>query len=285
MMLDRIVEVFCEVDDFCQAFLPQWEAFLIGPGGPAPRGPHVDQRDHHAAACTPQFGFQVSQELLSRLRRAAGYFPGMPCYEHFVALQKSAFVALVVFLLSHLGTRTGLYYIDSTALPVCDNHRINRHKVFAGLAQRGKTSMGWFFGFKLHLVFNNDHEIVALKLTPGNVHDTTPVPALTRDLIGKLFGDKGYIGQKLAEDLLRRGLTLFTRIRKNMKALPISLEDKALLNARNMAETIIGHIKEFSSLNLSKHRSAINAFVHIIAAITAYQINPFKPKLNLQPCY
>ena len=174
-----------------------------------------------------------------------GYFPGLPCYEHFVALQKSAFVPLVFFLLSHLGTRTGLYYINFTALPVCDNHRINRHKVFAGLAQRGKTSMGWFFGFKLHLVFNTDNEIVALKLTPGNVHDTTPVPALTRDLTGKLFGDKGYIGQKLAEDLLRRGLTLFTRVRKNMKALPISLEDKALLNARNMAETIIGHMKEF----------------------------------------
>ena len=125
-----------------------------------------------------------------------GYFPGMPCYEHFVALQKSAFVPLVFFLLSHLGTRTGLYYINSTALPVCDNHRISRHKVFAGLAQRGKTSMGWFFGLKLHLVFNNDNEIVALKLTPGNVHDTKPVPALTRKLTGKLFGDKGSIGRK-----------------------------------------------------------------------------------------
>src|SRR4051794_19443445 len=159
----------------------------------------------------------------------------------------------------------------------CDNHRISRHKVFADLAQRGKTSMGWFFGFKLPLVFNNRHEIVALKLTPGN--DTTPVPALTRELTGKLFGDKGYIGRKLAEDLLRRGL--FTRVRRNMKSLPLSLQDKALLKARNMAD----NIKEFSSLNLSKHRSVINAFVHIIAAITAYQINPFKPKLNLQPRY
>ena len=155
--------------------------------------------------------------------------------------------------------------------------------MFADLAQRGKTSMGWFFGFKLHLVFNNRNEIVALKLTPGN--DTTPVPALTRDLIGKLFGDKGSIGQKLAEDLLRRGLTLFTRVRKNMKSLPLSLQDKALLNARNMAETIIGQIKEFSSLNLSRHRSVVNAFVHIIAAITAYQINPFKPKRNPQSRY
>src|SRR3954447_3571028 len=125
MMLDRIVEVFCEVDDFCQAFLPQWEASLLGTDGSAPRGPHVAQRDHHAAAGAPQFRLQTSQELLSRLRRAAGYFPGMPCYEHFVSLQKSVFVPLVVFLISHLGT--GLYYIDSTALPVCDNHRLNRH--------------------------------------------------------------------------------------------------------------------------------------------------------------
>src|SRR3954447_11248995 len=137
--------------------------------------------------------------------------------------------------------------------------------------------MGWFFGFKLHLVVNNRHEIVALKLTPGN--DTTPVPALTRELTGKRFGDKGSIGRKLAEDLLR--LTLFTRVRRNMKSLPLSLQDKALLKARNMAD----NIKEFSSLNLSKHRSVINAFVHIIAAITAYQINPFKPKLNLQLRY
>ena len=243
----------------------------------------VAQRDHHAAAHSSGFKHLKSfyHGFAEPLLR--GYFPGMPCYEHFVSLQKSVFVPLVFFLHSHLGTRTGLYYIDSTALPVCDNHRISRHKVFADLAQRGKTSMGWFFGFKLHLVFNNDNEIVALKLTPGNVHDTTPVPALTRDLIGKLFGDKGYIGRKLAEDLLR--LTLFTRVRKNMKSLPLSLQDKALLNARNMAETIIGHIKEFSSLNLSKHRSVINAFVHIIAAITAYQINPFKPKRNLQPRY
>ena len=134
----------------------------------------------------------------------------MPCYEHFVALQKSVFVPLVVFLVSRLGTRTGIYYIDSTALPVCDNHRISRHKVFAGLAQRGKTSMGWFFGFKLHLVFNTDNEIVALKLTPGNVHDAKPVPALTRDLTGKLFGDKGYMGHgndSDTEGTLREELT------------------------------------------------------------------------------
>ena len=162
-MLDRIVEVFCEVDDFCEAFRPQWRTSLLGTGEPAPRGPRPGlSTSEIITLLLPQFRLQISQELPSRLRRAAGYFPGMPCYERFVALRKSVFVPLVFFPLSHLGTRTGIYYIDSTALPVCDTHRINRHKVFAGLAQRGKTSMGWFFGFKPHLVFNTCHEIVAL---------------------------------------------------------------------------------------------------------------------------
>jgi hypothetical protein len=100
------------------------------------------------------------------------------------------------------------------------------------------------------------------------------VPGLTKDLTGKLFGDEGYIGNKLAEQLLRRGLALMTRVRRNMKALPIALLDQALLNRRNIADTIVGHIKEFPSLRLPKHRSAFNAFTHIIAAIVAYQIDP-----------
>ena len=209
-------------------------------------------------------------------------FPNMPCYERFVEMQKRVLMPLMFFLISRMGKKTGIYYIDSTALPVCNNRRIPRHKTFAGLAERGKTSMGWFFGFKLHLVFNNLNEIVSFKLTKGNVHDIQPVAALTKGLLGKLFADKGYIGKKIADELLKRGLTLFTRVRKNMQSLPISIPDKLLLNARNMAETIIGNIKEFSSLNIPKHRSPINAFLHIVAALTAYQINPIKPKYTSQ---
>ncbi len=137
-----------------------------------------------------------------------------------MTIQKSVFIPLLFLLFSRMGRKTGVYYIDSTALPVCHNRRIRRHKTFASLAARGKTSMGWFFGFKLHLVFNDLHEIVALKLTGGSVSDTKPVPSLTKDLIGKLFGDKGYLGKELAEQLLRRGLALFTRVRKNMKSCP-----------------------------------------------------------------
>ena len=210
-------------------------------------------------------------------------FPQAPCYERFIAMQGRIFVPLTMFLSSRMGQKTGIYYVDSTSLPVCHNKRISRHKVFAGLAARGKTSMGWFFGFKLHLVFNHLREIVAIKVTRGNVHDAAALPELSRDLAGKIFGDKGYLGKKLAEELLRHGLTLMTRVRKNMKALPMTLLDKMLLNGRNIAETIIGNIKEFSSFNLPRHRSVTNAFVHLIAALTSYQLNPLKPKTE-NPC-
>jgi hypothetical protein len=284
-MFDRLVEDFCQFDDFCQAFGPHWQARLLSQEAqPAKkRGPQAGLADSEIMTIlvlyhSSQFrNFRTFYEgvVLTLLRSA---FPKAPSYARFIAVTKHVWVPLTVFLLTRMGRRTGLYYIDSTPLPVCHPRRINRHKVFAGLAERGKTSLGWFFGFKLHLVFNHERQIVALTLTPGNVNDTTPVPQLTQDLIGKLFGDKAYVGKDLAHKLLRRGLVLMTRVRRNMKRLPLSFLDKALLNGRNIVETIIGHIKEFSSLRLPKHRSVFNAFTHLTAAIVADQINPPPPK-------
>jgi DDE family transposase len=211
----------------------------------------------------------------------------MPCYEQFVTVQKRAFVPLPFFPLSRMSKQTGIYYIDSTSLPVSDNHRIHRQKPFAGLAARGKASMGWFFGFKLYLVFNNLNEIVACKLTGGQVHDNKPVSQLTKHLLGKLVTDKGDIGKQLAHELLRHGPILFTRMRKNMKSLPLAMPDKLLLNAYNLAETIIGSIKEFSSLNLPKHHAPINAFLHLLAAlppINSIPSNPLPPSSRSSRC-
>jgi hypothetical protein len=177
-------------------------------------------------------------------------FPGLPSYECFIALKPRIFMPRLMFLVGRSGRKSGIYYVDSSALAVCHNRRIMRHKMFAGLAARGKTSMDWFFAFKLYLMFNHEHELVALKLTPGNVSGPTPVISLVKGLTGKLFDDKGYIGNKLADTLLRQGLALMTMVHKNMKSLPMTLADKILLKARNMAETILGHIKAFSSLNL-----------------------------------
>jgi hypothetical protein len=268
-------------------FFPQWESLQLSEGKTWDRGPECGLSEseimtivvlYHGSRYRYFKNF-YNGVVLAFLKPA---FPGLPSYERFIAIKPRILVPLTMFFASRSGKKTGLYYVDSTALPVCHNKRIARHRVFEGLAARGKTSMGWFFGFKLHLVFNHLNEIVAVKLTPGNISDATPVPSLVKGLTGKLFGDKGYIGKKLVEQLLRQGLVLMTRVRKNMKSMPMTIADKMLLNARNMAETIIGHIKAFSSLNIPKHRSVTNAFIHTIAAITAYQLNPIQPQ-NLLP--
>ena len=145
-MLERLTEVFCEVDDFCQAFEAQWQAYLIGIGA-APRGPQPGLSVSEIITLLlvlHSSSFKYLKNFYQGLARPLlrPCFPGMPCYEQFVTVQKRAFVPLMFFLLSRLGKKTGIYYIDSTALPMCDNHRIYRHKTFAGLAARGKTSMG-----------------------------------------------------------------------------------------------------------------------------------------------
>jgi hypothetical protein len=153
MMLDRIVEVFCEVDDFCQAFLPQWEAFLIGPGGPAPRGPPVAQRDHHAAA--HRSGFKHLKSFYHGFAEPLAPFPA--CRAMSTSSPCRNVSSCRWWSSSSATWGPGPGSITSTPPPL---RHPSHQPAFAGLAQRGK--MGWFFGFKLHLVFNNDNEIVAL---------------------------------------------------------------------------------------------------------------------------
>ena len=104
-----------------------------------------------------------------------------------------ALVPLCCYLHTRKGRCTGIAFIDSTPLAVCDNRCIETHKVFEGIATRGKTSMGWFYGFKLHLIVNDEGELLAFRLTPGHVDDRKPVPSLVQGLFGQLVGDRGYI--------------------------------------------------------------------------------------------
>jgi hypothetical protein len=132
-------------------------------------------------------------------------------------------------------------------LAVCHNARIHQHRVFAGRAARGKTSVGWFYGFKLHLVVNDQGEILAFCLTPGNVDDRHPVPKLATGLVGKLFGDKGYLSQPLAQQLLvTHGLHLITKLRKKMHNRLLDWSDKLLLRKRAIIETITDQLKNIS---------------------------------------
>lgn len=157
-----------------------------------------------------------------------GEFPNLVSYTRFVELMPTVLLPLCLYLKSRLGPVIGIAFIDATALPVCHNRRIGRHKVFDGLAARGKTSMGWFFGFKLHLVVNDCGELLAFYHTPGNVDDRRPVPRLAARLFGKLFADKEYISQLLADQLLGQDVQLITGLRKNMKNRLLPLLDKLM---------------------------------------------------------
>ena len=167
---------------------------------------------------------------------------------------KNVFIPLFAYLLHRAGKMTGIAFIDATSIAVCHNKRIRRNRVFRGFAKRGKTTAGWFYGFKLHLVINEFGEIISFLITPGNVADVKVVDSLTKKMFGKLFGDKGYISQTLNNSLLKRGLQLFTTIRSNMKQKLMSLIDKALLRRRAIIETVNDQLKNISQIEHTRHK-------------------------------
>jgi hypothetical protein len=227
------------------------------------------------------FKTYYKEHVCQHLRRE---FPNLVSYERFVTLMPSVLGPLSAYLKSLYGRCHGISFIDSTALLVCDNHRIHKHKVFAGIAQRGKGSMGWFYGFKLHLVINDCGELLACQITSGNVDDRQPVPALCRRLFGKLIADRGYISQSLFEQLLDTfGVQLVTKLRKNMKNRLLPLIDKLLLRKRAVIESVVDQLKNISQIEHTRHRSPVNCFINIIAGLIAYCHRPKKPSLNLFP--
>jgi hypothetical protein len=280
------VAVFCAIDDFCRWFEPWWEQRLLEL---APK-----RRRRRAGLCLSEVmtilvGFHLSgyrtlkhYYLGQVLRHQRPYFPGLVSYNRFVELLPGALVPLCCFLVSRFGPCSGISFIDSTKISVCHNRRIWSHKVMAELAARGKTSVDWFYGFKLHLVINDQGELLGVKITAGNVDDRDPVPELARALFGKLFGDRGYISQALFEQLWERGVQLITKLRKNMKNKLLPLFDKLLLRKRSIIETVNDQLKNISQIEHSRHRSPFNFFVNLMAGRVAYTFREKKPSLNIR---
>ncbi|MDX1976576.1 MAG: IS982 family transposase [Pseudanabaenaceae cyanobacterium bins.68] len=175
------------------------------------------------------------------------------------------------------GRNTGISFIDSTSIKACRNQRANSHKVFAGLADWGKNSFGWYYGFKLHLVINEQGELLSFVLTPANTDDRTVVPKLLEAIVGKVFGDKGYISQKLFNQLLNKGVQLITTVRKNMKNKLMTLEDKLWLKKRRLIETVNDQLKNMYLIEHSRHRKVANFMVNLVAGLIAYTYQPEKP--------
>jgi hypothetical protein len=211
-------------------------------------------------------------------------FPQTVSYNRFVELQKKAIVPLGIFLKTlALGKCTGISFIDSTPLRVCHIKREKQHKTFKGIAQKGQCSIGWFFGFKLHLVINDKGEILDFIITQGNIDDRKPLQdmKLHQNIFGKLYGDKGYISKDLFEKLFVDGVHLITKIRKNMKNALMLMHDKIALRKRVLIETVNDELKNICQIEHTRHRSFHNFITNLLSGLIAYSFFPKKPSINL----
>ena len=212
-------------------------------------------------------------------------FPKTVSYNRFVELEHDVAIPLAIFIKKVLlGKCTGISFVDSTPLRVCRNQRIHIHKTFKGIAQRGKCSMGWFFGFKLHLICNEKGELLNFMITPGDVDDRKPLDykAFVEVLYGKLVGDKGYIGKDLFQRLFVDGIQLITKLKNNMKGALMSVSDKLLLRKRAIIETVNDELKNIAQVEHSRHRSVENFVVNTLAALAAYCFFPKKPSIAVE---
>jgi len=284
--MSQLIAMFCDIDDFCKRFEPLYMRRLLQSGQrQRTRQTVLALREimtiivYFHSSHYRDFKHYYTEYVATHLRP---YFPTLVSYSRFVELIPRAVVPLCGYLHTRKGRCTGITFVDSTSLAVCHNRRISRHKVFAGYATRGKSSMGWFFGFKLHLMVNDEGELVAFRVTTGEVNDQVPVGRMARGLWGQLFGDRGYISRGLHKMLWAQGLALITLIRRNMKPRLMRLWDRLLLRKRFLIETINDQLKNVSQIEHSRHRSLTGFMVNLVAGLLAYTYQPKKPSLGLR---
>lgn len=281
-MID-LTTLFCTVHDFWKKFEPIWNVSIIG--SPPKRLPSLCMSEVMAililfhASGYREFKRFYLYEICVHLKKE---FPKAPSYTQFLALQKRSIMPMFCFCNSLKGNCSGISFIDSTSLEVCHIKRALSNRVFKGIARKGKTTKGWFYGLKLHLVINEYGELLSWVLTPGNVNDRTPIFDLLKGLYGKLFGDRGYISQELMDQLFDLGIQLITKIKKNMKNKFMCMIDKVLLKKRGLVDSVIGQLKHISQIEHTRHRSPVNCIVNLIGGLIAYSLRHKKPSLKLR---
>jgi hypothetical protein len=288
-----LTEFFCEIDDFCQDWLATFSStFFPTNGNSLPKHCRLSLSEvmtiaiHFHQSSYRTFKAYYIKHVCEHL---TDYFPSLVSYNRMVELMPNVLTACwagdppscLYYLSSRRGKMTGISFVDSTAIPVCHPKRITRNKVFKSTAKLSKSSMGWFFGFKLHLIINDCGEILSCKITPGNVDDRTHLPSMAQGISGKMFGDKGYIKKELFEQLLGQGLQLVTPLKSNMKNKLVPMSDKISLRKRSVIETVNDQLKNISYLVHSRHRSLHNFMLNLITALIAYTHQPKKPSLKL----
>ena len=287
---DKVTELFCMADDFCKFFDKMVAKYMFK---------STEKRSYHRNYTMSKAEIMLIIILFhdSNYRCLKHFYQEHVCkhlrhlflkvvsYNRFVELEREVAVPLALFIKKVLlGKCTGISFVDSTPLRVCRNQRIHIHKTFKGIAQRGKCSMGWFFGFKLHLICNEKGELLNFMITPGDIDDREPLKyeAFMEFIYGKLVGDKGYIGKELFQRLFVNGIQLITKLKSNMKGAMMSVPDRLLLRQRAIIETVNDELKNLAQVEHSRHRCFDNFIVNMLGAIAAYCCFPKKPCINVE---
>lgn len=283
---DKITEIYCVTDEFCKNFEKTTEYFIIG------NKPKRKPRMTTAEVITIYYlfhlgGFRCFKHfyIFYVQKHMKKDFPETVSYNRFVELMQSVLLPMTMFAKTCcLGNCTGISFVDSTPIRVCKNKRISRNKVFKGIATTGKSTMGWFHGFKLHIIINDKGELLSFAVTQANVDDREPLKndAFLKEIFGKLYADKGYISEKLQKLLFVDGIELITSIRNNMKNSLMNMSDKILLRKRSVIETVNDELKNICQVEHSRHRSVANFLTNIIAGIIAYHFLPKKPSIKFE---
>ena len=286
IIYSKVTEIFCLVDEFCKEYSEIVDKALIG--NPAKRPSVMSQSEVITLSIIFQLsGFRTFKHfyVFYVKNHMKEDFPATVSYNRFTELTQQNLMVMTLFLKTCcLGDCSGISFIDSTPVRVCKNKRIHNHKVFKGIATTGKSTMGWFHGFKLHIIINDKGEILNFTITQANVDHRQPLKQerfLDR-IYGKLFADKGYIGKELMQMLFVDGIHLITSVRNNMKNSLMTMSDKILLRKRSVIETVNDELKNICQIEHSRHRSFGNFLVNMISGLIAYSFLPKKPSIKYQ---
>lgn len=284
--LNKVTEIFYLTDEFCNEFEASLSFHLLG------NAPKRKPRMSNSEVITLMTlfhlgGFRNMKHFYLHYvqKHMQSEFPKTVSYNRFTELMQSAVLPMTVFLKTCcLGECTGISFVDSTPIRVCKNKRIKRNKVFKGIAEVGKSTIGFFLGFKLHLIVNDKGEILNFAITQGNVDDREPLKneKFIEKIKGKLYGDKGYLSKELANILFIDGLHLITSIRNNMKNCLMEMKDKIMLRKRAVIETINDELKNMCQIEHSRHRSFGNFLTNMLSGLIAYSFFPKKPAIKYE---
>lgn len=288
--VNEVTEIFYLIDEFSKEFEYNVSNFRLSEDNSRKRR-NKPNRMSDSEVMTILVAFHLSgmrnlkhYYLFYVCKHLSGDFPRLVSYNRFVELQQRVVLPLVLFLKTcRMGECTGISFIDSTTLKACHIKREKQNRVFKNIATKGCGTLGWFFGFKLHIIINDRGEIISFVITQGNIDDREPlsIDSFVQKVSGKLYADRGYISQKLKEILFVDGIHFVYKMRNNMKGGEIPLTDRIMLRKRAVIESVNDELKNICQIEHTRHRSFTNFITNLIAGLLAYSFLPKKPAIKV----